>query len=107
MESPGHPEGGGHGHPPAIGGDVVHGVDVDEGLGAGDGGGFPFGVTQDPERNILARNNVTWLVLDPQRPVPDSERFPQPIRASYPPSRAIPELPMPAVGGMPYSSARM
>lgn len=32
--------------------------------GAGDAGGFPGGVTQDPERNILARNNVTSLALE-------------------------------------------
>lgn len=32
--------------------------------GAGDGGGFPGGVTQDPQRNILARNNVTSIALE-------------------------------------------
>lgn len=39
-------------------------VEGDSAPGAGDGGGFPDGVTQDPERNILARNNVTSIALE-------------------------------------------
>ena len=39
-------------------------VEGDSAPGAGDGGGFPNGVTQDPERNILARNNVTSIALE-------------------------------------------
>ncbi len=39
-------------------------IEGDSAPGAGDGGGFPFGVTQDPERNILARNNVTSIALE-------------------------------------------
>ncbi len=39
-------------------------IEGDSTPGAGDGAGFPFGVTQDPARNILARNNVTSLVLE-------------------------------------------
>lgn len=39
-------------------------VEGDSAPGAGDGAGFPGGVTQDPERNILARNNVTSLALE-------------------------------------------
>lgn len=32
--------------------------------GSGDGLGFPGGITQDPARNILARNNATSLALE-------------------------------------------
>ncbi|MDJ0759922.1 MAG: DUF4331 domain-containing protein [Woeseiaceae bacterium] len=39
-------------------------LEGDSAPGAGDGAGFPFGVTQDPERNILARNNVTSIALE-------------------------------------------
>ena len=39
-------------------------LEGDSAPGAGDGGGFPGGVTQDPERNILARNNVTSIALE-------------------------------------------
>ena len=39
-------------------------VEGDSAPGAGDGGGFPGGVTQDPERNALIRNNVTTLALE-------------------------------------------
>ncbi len=39
-------------------------LEGDSSAGAGDGGGFPGGVTQDQERNILARNNVTSLALE-------------------------------------------
>ncbi len=39
-------------------------IEGDSAPGAGDGDGFPFGVTQDPERNILARNNVTSIALE-------------------------------------------
>jgi len=39
-------------------------VEGDSAPGAGDGGGFPGGVTQDPQRNVLARNNVTSIALE-------------------------------------------
>ncbi len=39
-------------------------IEGDSAPGAGDNGGFPGGVTQDPERNILARNNVTSIALE-------------------------------------------
>ena len=39
-------------------------IEGDSAPGAGDGGGFPGGVTQDPERNILARNNMTSIALE-------------------------------------------
>jgi len=39
-------------------------IEGDSAPGAGDGGGFPFGITQDPERNILARNNSTSIALE-------------------------------------------
>ena len=39
-------------------------VEGDSAPGAGDAGGFPGGVTQDPERNILARNNMTSIALE-------------------------------------------
>ena len=39
-------------------------IDGDSAPGAGDGGGFPGGVTQDASRNQLARNNVTSLALE-------------------------------------------
>ncbi|HEY5624439.1 MAG TPA: DUF4331 domain-containing protein [Gammaproteobacteria bacterium] len=39
-------------------------LEGDSAPGAGDGGGFPGGVTQDPERNILARDNVTSIALE-------------------------------------------
>ena len=39
-------------------------VEGDSAPGAGDGNGFPGGVTQDPERNILARDNVTSIALE-------------------------------------------
>ncbi|MEM7219279.1 MAG: DUF4331 domain-containing protein [Pseudomonadota bacterium] len=39
-------------------------IEGDSAPGAGDGGGFPGGVTQDPERNVLQRNNVTSLALE-------------------------------------------
>ena len=42
-------------------------VEGDSAPGAGDGGGFPGGVTQDPERNILARDNVTSIALEIHR----------------------------------------
>lgn len=42
-------------------------VEGDSAPGAGDGGGFPGGVTQDEERNILARNNVTSIALEVHR----------------------------------------
>ncbi len=39
-------------------------IEGDSAPGAGDNGGFPGGVTQDAERNILARNNVTSIALE-------------------------------------------
>ena len=42
-------------------------VEGDSAPGASDGAGFPGGVTQDPERNILARNNVTSIALELHR----------------------------------------
>ena len=39
-------------------------IEGDSFPGAGDQGGFPFGITQDPERNILARNNMTSIALE-------------------------------------------
>ena len=42
-------------------------IEGDSAPGAADGGGFPGGVTQDPERNILARNNMTSLALEIHR----------------------------------------
>lgn len=39
-------------------------IEGDSAPGAGDGEGFPGGVTQDPERNILARDNVTSIALE-------------------------------------------
>ena len=39
-------------------------IEGDSAPGAGDGNGFPFGITQDPERNILARNNVTSIAIE-------------------------------------------
>ncbi len=42
-------------------------IEGDSAPGAGDGGGFPGGVTQDPARNVLARNNVTTIALEVPR----------------------------------------
>ena len=39
-------------------------IEGDSAPGVGDGAGFPFGTTQDPERNILARNNTTSIALE-------------------------------------------
>jgi hypothetical protein len=39
-------------------------VEGDSAPGAGDAAGFPGGVTQDPARNILARNNMTSIALE-------------------------------------------
>ena len=39
-------------------------VEGDSAPGAADGGGFPGGITQDPARNILAKNNVTTIALE-------------------------------------------
>jgi len=39
-------------------------VEGDSAPGAGDGEGFPGGITQDPSRNALARNNVTSIALE-------------------------------------------
>jgi hypothetical protein len=39
-------------------------IDGDSQAGSGDGNGFPGGVTQDPNRNILARNNITSIALE-------------------------------------------
>ncbi|MEL7538219.1 MAG: DUF4331 domain-containing protein [Pseudomonadota bacterium] len=39
-------------------------IEGDSAPGAGDADGFPGGITQDPERNILARNNVTSIAIE-------------------------------------------
>lgn len=39
-------------------------IEGDSSPGAKDGGGFPGGITQDENRNALARNNVTSLALE-------------------------------------------
>ncbi|MEM9620023.1 MAG: DUF4331 domain-containing protein [Pseudomonadota bacterium] len=39
-------------------------VEGDSAPGAGDAGGFPGGITQDPARNALIRNNVTTIALE-------------------------------------------
>jgi len=39
-------------------------IEGDSAPGAGDGGGFPGGITQDEGRNILAENNVTTIALE-------------------------------------------
>lgn len=39
-------------------------IEGDSAPGAGDGGGFPGGVTQDPGRNTLRENNVTTIALE-------------------------------------------
>ena len=39
-------------------------IEGDSAPGAGDGGGFPGGVTQDEGRNALARNNVTSIAIE-------------------------------------------
>lgn len=39
-------------------------VEGDSSPGAGDGAGFPGGVTQDENRNVLAKNNVTTIALE-------------------------------------------
>ena len=39
-------------------------VEGDSAPGAGDGMGFPGGITQDPNRNALIRNNVTTFALE-------------------------------------------
>lgn len=39
-------------------------IEGDSAPGAGDGDGFPGGVTQSEDRNILARNNVTTIALE-------------------------------------------
>ena len=59
-------------------------IEGDSAPGVGDGGGFPGGVTQDPARNILARDNVTpdrrrrnrhWRMDDVQ---PTTNQHPEP-----------------------------
>lgn len=42
-------------------------VEGDSAPGAGDGEGFPGGITQDASRNALARNNVTSLAVEIHR----------------------------------------
>lgn len=44
--------------------DLVNFVPIDGDVPLGGGDPFPGGVTQDPERNTLARNNVTSLALE-------------------------------------------
>ena len=39
-------------------------VEGDSAPGAGDGAGFPGGITQDPNRNDLAKNNITTIALE-------------------------------------------
>ncbi|MBL4661181.1 MAG: DUF4331 domain-containing protein [Alcanivoracaceae bacterium] len=39
-------------------------IEGDSAPGAGDGAGFPGGVTQDPKRNVLSKNNVTTIALE-------------------------------------------
>jgi len=39
-------------------------VEGDSSPGAGDGDGFPGGITQDPDRNVLDKSNVTTLALE-------------------------------------------
>lgn len=39
-------------------------VEGDSSAGAGDGGGFKGGITQDENRNILAKNNVTTIAIE-------------------------------------------
>lgn len=39
-------------------------IEGDSAPGAGDAAGFPFGITQDSDRNILARNNTTSIALE-------------------------------------------
>ena len=39
-------------------------VEGDSAPGAGDGAGFPGGVTQDPGRNVLDKSNVTTIALE-------------------------------------------
>lgn len=39
-------------------------IEGDSAPGAGDGGGFPGGVTQDVNRNVLATNNITSIALE-------------------------------------------
>ncbi|GAB5380046.1 MAG: DUF4331 domain-containing protein [Aliiglaciecola sp.] len=39
-------------------------IEGDSAPGAGDGGGFNGGVTQDENRNILAKNNVTTIAIE-------------------------------------------
>lgn len=39
-------------------------IEGDSAPGANDGGGFPGGITQDPGRDTLARNNVTSIALE-------------------------------------------
>jgi len=39
-------------------------IEGDSAPGAGDGGGFPGGITQDVNRNTLAENNVTTIALE-------------------------------------------
>ena len=37
-------------------------IEGDSAPGASDGGGFPGGITQNENRNTLARNNVTYCL---------------------------------------------
>jgi len=39
-------------------------VEGDSAPGAGDGAGFPGGITQDNTRNVLAKNNITTIALE-------------------------------------------
>ena len=42
-------------------------VEGDSAPGAGDGNGFPGGITQDPARNVLERTNVTSIAMELHR----------------------------------------
>jgi Domain of unknown function (DUF4331) len=46
--------------------DLVNNVPIegDSAPGAGDGGGFPGGITQSPARNVLRNKNITTLALE-------------------------------------------
>ncbi|MCB1680169.1 MAG: DUF4331 domain-containing protein [Halioglobus sp.] len=82
-------------------------IDGDSAPGAGDGGGFPGGVTQDPARNVLAYSNVTSLALEVHRDclTGDGPVIGAWTTASLPQANELnrqPTLSRPEVGGGPY-----
>ncbi|MCB1676232.1 MAG: DUF4331 domain-containing protein [Halioglobus sp.] len=82
-------------------------IEGDSAPGAGDGGGFPNGVTQDPARNVLAYSNVTTLALEVHRDclTGDGPVIGAWTTASLPQANILnpqPSLPRPEVGGGPY-----